>query len=49
MKVREHSVGEMLIGQVYHAIMTLPQKDSRVKLAAARNTLESVWRPPKAP
>ncbi|GFO07820.1 hypothetical protein PoB_003432500 [Plakobranchus ocellatus] len=24
------------------------QKDSRVKIAAARNTLESLWRPPKA-
>ncbi|GFN81713.1 Dol-p-man:man(5)glcnac(2)-pp-dol alpha-1,3-mannosyltransferase [Plakobranchus ocellatus] len=27
--------------------MTLPQKDSRVNLAAARKTLESTWRPPK--
>ncbi|GFN89594.1 hypothetical protein PoB_001610000 [Plakobranchus ocellatus] len=27
--------------------MTLSQKDSRVKMAAARNTLESLWRPPK--
>ncbi|GFN76023.1 hypothetical protein PoB_000252900, partial [Plakobranchus ocellatus] len=28
--------------------VTLPQKDSRVKIAAARNTLESLWRPPIA-
>ncbi|GFO35842.1 hypothetical protein PoB_006234700 [Plakobranchus ocellatus] len=27
--------------------MTLPDKDSRIKLAAARNTLESLWRPPE--
>ncbi|GFO02670.1 hypothetical protein PoB_002917500 [Plakobranchus ocellatus] len=27
--------------------MTLSQKDSRVKMAAARNTLESLWWPPK--
>ncbi|GFN82906.1 hypothetical protein PoB_000941200 [Plakobranchus ocellatus] len=26
--------------------MTLTQKYSRVKLAAARNTLEFIWRPP---
>ncbi|GFN76708.1 hypothetical protein PoB_000321400 [Plakobranchus ocellatus] len=28
--------------------MTPPQKNSRVKRAAAGNTLESLWRPPKA-
>ncbi|GFO21949.1 hypothetical protein PoB_004845400 [Plakobranchus ocellatus] len=33
---------------VWHARVTLPQKDSGVKIAAARNTLESLWRPPKA-
>ncbi|GFN84703.1 hypothetical protein PoB_001120900 [Plakobranchus ocellatus] len=27
--------------------MILPRKDSRVKLAAARKTLESLWRPSK--
>ncbi|GFO04202.1 hypothetical protein PoB_003070700 [Plakobranchus ocellatus] len=26
--------------------VTLPQKDSRVKIAAARNTLKTLWRPP---
>ncbi|GFN86928.1 hypothetical protein PoB_001343400 [Plakobranchus ocellatus] len=32
----------------YRCSVNLPQKNSRVKIAAARNTLESLWRPSKA-
>ncbi|GFO20244.1 hypothetical protein PoB_004674900 [Plakobranchus ocellatus] len=48
LEAKSNMLEELFTSENYDWIMTISQKDSRVKMAAARNTLESLWRPPKA-